>query len=125
MQSEAQQIKSAFQDRPTQSAPDNGLLKPVLYAIAIFITLGIAIANETLAQLGLEGNYIAVFSLAFILAAVLLGRNLFFLGLVVIGVGVLNLPDATVSAYGVDRDILLAIVCAIVLLPTVYELIVK
>ena len=49
------------------------------YGVVVFITLGIAIANETLSRFGLENNYIVVFSLALILAALMLSKNFFML----------------------------------------------
>ena len=104
---------------------DNRILKPLVYGAVIFITLGITIANETLSRFGMEDNYVVTFSAAFVIAAILLRKNLLVITLVLIGVIVFNLPDATLSSYGVDRDVLLALICAIILVPSVYQLIAK
>ena len=104
---------------------DNRIIKPLVYGALIFITLGITIANETLSRFGMEDNYVVVFSAAFVIAAILLRKNLLVITLVLTGVIVFNLPDVTLSSFGVDRDVLLALICAIILVPSVYELIVK
>jgi hypothetical protein len=101
------------------------LIQPLVYCVVVFITLGIAIANEILARFGLEGNYIIVFSIAFLVAGLLLSRSLVLLMLVLVGVFAFNLPDATLVQYHLDRDVLLAMVCAMLLVPSVYQLIVN
>ncbi|MDA1289926.1 MAG: hypothetical protein O3C37_03525 [Proteobacteria bacterium] len=101
------------------------LIQPLVYCVVVFITLGIAIANEILARFGLESNYIIVFSIAFLVAGLLLSRSLVLLMLVLVGVFAFNLPDATLVQYHLDRDVLLAMVCAMLLVPSVYQLIVN
>lgn len=104
---------------------DKRAIKPAAYAVVVFVTLGITIANETMAQLGLERNYVVVFSMALVLAALLLSRNLWLLAVVALGVMAINLPEATQLRYHLDRDVLLAFVCAVILVPTIYQLIVR
>lgn len=101
------------------------LIQPLVYCAVVFITLGIAIANEILARFGLESNYIFVFSAAFVVAGLLLSKNLVLLMLVLVGVFAINLPDATLLQFHLDRDVLLAMVCATLLVPSVYQLIVN
>ena len=99
------------------------LIQPLVYCVVVFITLGIA--NEILARFGLESNYIIVFSIAFLVAGLLLSKNLVLLMLMFVGVFAFNLPDATLVQYHLDRDVLLAMVCATLLVPSVYQLIVN
>jgi len=101
------------------------LIQPLVYCAVVFITLGIAIANEVLARFGLEKNYIIVFSVAFLVAGLLLSKNLPLLLILLAGVFAINLPDATLLQYHLDRDVLLALVCATLLVPSVYQLIVN
>lgn len=101
------------------------LIQPLVYCAVVFITLGIAIANEILARFGLENNQIYVFSIAILVAGLLLSKNLTLLLLVLLGVFAINLPDATLVQYHLDRDVLLAVVCATLLVPSIYELIVR
>ena len=60
----------------------NHALRPFLIGSVIFLTLGVAIASETLSRLGLEGNYVYLFSMAFVVAAIMRvgqGRGLEFI----------------------------------------------
>ena len=102
-------------------AQSNRALKPFLMGSVIFLTLGVAIASETLSRLGLEGNYVYLFSMAFVVAAIMLGRNILLLLVLAAGVVAINLPEAMLLQYHLDRDVLLAVVCAIVLVPVMYE----
>ncbi|PCI74345.1 MAG: hypothetical protein COB20_15245 [SAR86 cluster bacterium] len=106
-------------ERPKQ------LIQPIVYCAVVFITLGIAIANEILVRFGLESNYVIVFSIAFLVAGLLLSKNLILLMFVLAGVFAFNLPDATLVQYHLDRDVLLAMVCGTLLVPSVYQLIVN
>ena len=101
------------------------LIQPLVYCAVVFITLGIAIANEILARFGLENNFILIFSIAFLVAGLLLSKNPILLLLVLIGVFAINLSDAALLQYHLDRDVLLAMVCATLLVPSVYQLIVN
>ena len=101
------------------------LIQPFVYCAVVFITLGIAIANEILARFGLENNQIYVFSIAFLVAGLLLSKNLLLLLIVLLGVFAINLPDATLLQYHMDRDVLLSMVCATLLVPSIYQLIAR
>ncbi len=101
------------------------LIQPFVYCVVVFITLGIAIANQILARFGLENNLVYLFSIAFLVAGLLLSKNLLLLLFVLLGVFAINLPDATLLQYHMDRDVLLAVVCATLLVPSVYQLIVR
>ncbi len=98
-------------------------VKPLLFVSVIFIVLGVTIANETLARVGLEGNYILQFSAALMIAALLFSKNRGLVVVTCLGVAAINMPDATLASLGVDRDVLLASVCAAILVPSLYQLI--
>lgn len=98
------------------------IIQPLVYCAVVFITLGIAIANEVLARFGMENNLIYVFSIAFLVASLLLSKNAVLVLLVLLGVFAINLPDATLVQYHLDRDVLLAMVCATLLVPSIYQL---
>jgi hypothetical protein len=97
-------------------------VKTLAYGFVVFITLGITIANETLARLGKEGNYVIAFSVALVMASLLLAEKLWLTVVVLLGVAVVNLPDSSLLSYGIDRDIVFAGICALILVPTVYDL---
>ncbi len=98
-------------------------IKPYVYGVIIFLTLVLALANETLSRIGMEGNRLALFSVTFVVAIILLSRNLIMVITVVIGVLALNLPEAVLLQYHLDRDMLLALIGAAVILPSVYGLV--
>ena len=98
-------------------------IKPYISGVIIFLTLGLALANETLSRIGMEGNRLALFSVAFVVAIILLSRNLMMVIAVVIGVLALNLPETVLLQYHLDRDMLLALIGAAVILPSVYGLV--
>ena len=97
--------------------------KTIAYGFIVFITLGITIANETLSRFGQEGSYVIAFSVALVMAALLLSEKLWLTLVVLSGVAVVNLSDGTLLAYGIDRDVVFAAICALILVPTVYDLI--
>lgn len=100
----------------------NRALKPIIYGAVIFLTLGITIANETLSRLGVEGNYIFLASVAFVLAAMLLGRKPLIIAVLILGVIGINLPEETLIQFHLDRDVMLAAVCSIILVPSIFDL---
>ncbi len=104
---------------------DTRVVKPLMLGGLVFITLGVTLASDTLSRFGLEDNYVIVFSLAFVIAALVLSKNLVMLLVALTGVVLSNLPDATLLNLGLDRDMLLAGVCAIVLAPATYDLFMK
>jgi hypothetical protein len=65
--------------------------KPTAYRFAVFATLGISIANETLSCFTMENNFVFVFSVAFVVAAFMLATRIWLTRLVLLGI---NLPDA-------------------------------
>ena len=101
------------------------LLKPLILGSLVFVTLGVFLAMEILSRFGLEDNYAAVFAVALVVAVLTISRNLLMIALVLLGVVAINLPDATLASYYLDRDILLAFVCALILVPNVYNLVFK
>lgn len=104
---------------------DLSILKPLILGLIVFLTLGVTIAGEALGRFGLQNNYAILFSVAFVLAILILSRNLLMIGVVLLGVIAINLPEATLQQYRVDQDVLLALVCAVILVPTVYKMVFK
>lgn len=100
-------------------------LRPLLLGILVFVLVGFSLANEMLGRFGLEDNYVVVFSAAFIIAILLLSKNIALIAVVAAGVVMVNMPEATLASYNLDRDFLLALVCAIVLVPSLYALVTK
>lgn len=101
---------------------ESSQIKPYVYGVMIFTTVGITLANATLTRIGIENNQVALFSVAFLLAATLLSRNLLLVGIVLFGVLTLNISDSILLQYHLDRDILLAMIGAAIIVPSIYEM---
>ncbi len=106
-----------------ESTKELSLWKPMLVGVFVFLTVGFSLSNAVLTRFGLADNYVLLFVVAFLLALLLLSRNFYIVGMAVIGVAFLNLPAATIASYNLDQDVLLALVCAVVLAPSAYDLI--
>ncbi len=104
---------------------DFSIIKPLVLGLIVFLTLGVTIAGEALSRFGLDDNYALLFSIAFVFAILILSRNLYMIAIVLLGVIVINLPETTLMRYRLDQDVLLALVCAVILVPTVYKLVFK
>lgn len=104
---------------------ESSQIKPYVYGVMIFTTVGVALANEMLSRVGIEGNRIALFSVALLLAVILLSRNLMMVVIVVLGVLALNLSDTVLLQYHLDRDLLLAMIGATIVVPSIYQLLSK
>lgn len=101
---------------------DNRSAKKVLYALVFFSLIGISLASETLSRLGLGDNYVYLVTLGMLFSVLLLGQKRLLVFCVLLGVLVINLPDAFMETYMIDRDLLLATVCSFILVPTLYDL---
>ena len=99
-----------------------GSAKTFAYGFVVFVTLGITIANETLSRFGQEGNYLIAFSIALVLAGLLVVERIWLSLIVLVGVITINLPEATLASLYLDRDVLFAAICGVILVPTVYDL---
>lgn len=94
-----------------------------IYSV-IYLSVGIAVANRILSLFGLEDNYILVFAVAFVLSRFQSITNILILITIFVGVVSINLADTTLFHYNLDRDILLAIVCTLIIAPSIYKRIV-
>ena len=95
--------------------------KPIVYALVIFLLLGVSIANAMLTQLGLQDNYVLMFSIAFVVAGLTLSRNIFLLLAVLLGVLAFNQPDEWLARFYLDKDLLLAAIIALIMVPSAYR----
>lgn len=98
------------------------IFKTIGYGLVIFSCLGLTLAGEALEAVGLQGNMTFLLSLSFIFAVLLAGRSVVMVAVLALGVLLVNLPDTTLLQYDLDRDLLLALVCAAIFVPTAYNL---
>lgn len=101
------------------------MIKYALYALVLFLTIGITIARETLGQLGLDSSYLLMTVLALAVTAMLAHRNLLLIGFVAVLCVLLNLPPDRLGGLRIDHDLLIAALLGITLLPLVHRVIVR
>lgn len=97
-------------------------VRGVMYALVFFSLVGISLASETLTRVGLGDNYVYIVSLGLLFSVLLLGKKRLLVLCVLVGVLAINLPESFMATYMVDRDLLLATVCSLILVPTLYDL---
>lgn len=97
-------------------------LRTAGFALVLFVCLGLSLANATLSSVGLAQNSGLLLSFACVVAVLVAGAGRIMLVLVAIGVGIINLPEATLMQWGMDQELVLALVCAAILLPAAYNL---
>ena len=98
------------------------MLKFALYAAVIFITLGLTIARETLAQLGLDSNYLVLAVFALAVTILLAQRSWLLVGVVALLCIIINLPADMLGDTRIDHDLLIALLLGVTILPVVHRL---
>ena len=96
--------------------------RAMMYALVFFSLIGISLASETLSRLGVGDNYFYIVSLGLVFSVLLLNKRRLLVLCVLLGVLAINLPEAFMATYMIDRDMLLASVCSFILVPTLYDL---
>ena len=100
-------------------------MKLILSAVCVFLCIGLVLARELLSRFGLESNYLMIAVLAVLLTALLAGRSLVLMGMVMVLGVVLNLPADTLGTLVIDQDLLLAALIGVIVLPVVHRLLLR
>lgn len=101
------------------------MIKFALYAVVLFITLGVTIARETLAQLGLDSNYLLMAVVALAITAMLAQRNWMLVSVVALLCIIINLPPELLGGLQLDHDLLIALLLGVTILPVVHRLVLR
>jgi hypothetical protein len=101
------------------------MIKFAVYAVVLFVTLGLTIARETLARLGLDSNYLVMAVLAIAVTAMLAHRNAVLVTIVAILCVVINLPPEALGSIKIDHDLLIASLIGVTILPLVHRVLVR
>lgn len=101
------------------------MVKFAIYAVVLFITLGVTIARETLAQLGLDSNYLVMAVLALAVTILLAHRSWLLVGVVAVLCLIINLPPEALGDIEIDRDFLIASLLGVTILPLVHRIVVR
>jgi hypothetical protein len=100
-------------------------MKLILSAVCVFLCIGLVLARELLSRFGLESNYLMIAVLAVLLTALLAGRSMLLMGMVLVLSVVLNLPADTLGTLVIDQDLLLAALIGVIILPVVHRLLLR
>lgn len=100
-------------------------MKLVLSAVCVFLCIGLVLAREMLSRFGMESNYLMIAVLAVLLTALLAGRSLVLMGMVLMLSIVLNLPPDTLGPIVIDQALLLAALIGVIILPMVHRLLLR
>ena len=100
-------------------------MKFVLYGLILFLGIGITLARETVARLGLETNYLLIALVALLITVLLAHRSLMLVLLVVGLCVVINLPPEMLGGFVVDQDVMIAALISVIILPLVHRVLVR
>jgi len=101
---------------------ENRSTKTSIIGVLFLVSVALVVATDTMAHVGLGGDYIYILSLTFLVCLLLFNTGHLTILLVVAGLVVANLPDVYLQDLGVDTDIVLALVAAFILAPNLYHL---
>jgi hypothetical protein len=100
-------------------------MKSLLSVVAIFVCLGLLLARVVLSRFNLEASYPLLVLSAAIFTAMLAGRSLALMAVVLLLGLALNLPADVLGGVVPDQDLLLAAVLGVVVLPLVHRLVLR
>ncbi len=91
-----------------------GMTQYVLSFLILLLTAGISVGKEVLAALNFDANYLTVTLIAIVVSLLTAHRNILYILLVVGMSAIVNLPDAVLVDYGINKTILLLTLIAII-----------
>jgi hypothetical protein len=94
-----------------------GMTQYVLSFLILLLTAGISVGTELLAVLNFDANYLTVTLIAIVVSLLTAHRNILYVLLVVGMSASVNLPDAVLMDYGINKTILLVTLVAIITEP--------
>lgn len=97
------------------------MVKYLLYALALFLLLGITIAREMLAAMGFATDYLVIALVALVITWLLMHKKVLLIATVAFLAVLANLPPENLASMGINRDVLLATLAAVVIAPELYK----
>ena len=94
-----------------------GVTQYVLSFLILLLTAGISVGKGVLVALNFDTNYLTVTLIAIVVSLLTAHRNILYIVLVVGMSATVNLPDAVLVDYGVNKTILLLTLIAIITEP--------
>lgn len=100
-------------------------MRILLYALMLFLTLGITISRNFLERLGVETDYLVMTLLAVVVTGFLMNRGLALIVLIISLSVAINLPQGFLEQYAIDRDVLMVLQVIMIVFPLGYKKAVK
>ncbi len=98
-------------------------MKYAVFFIVLLVSLGANMPDGVIARLGLEPNYLIALGICAVFTWLCVGRHTALLvGVAGLSIGA-NLTAASATSMGIDRDVLAALMIALVILPVMVSLI--
>ena len=99
----------------------NRISKNIIFGVFVAGLVGVTVATEAMSLLGLADNYIYIASATLLIGLFLFNSSFTIVLIVLVGIGILNLPEANLQQIGLDKDIVMAIVGALIVSPGIYR----
>jgi hypothetical protein len=100
-----------------ESENASGVTQYVLSFLILMLTAGITVGQGVLAALNFDANYLTVTLIAIVVSLLTAHRNILYVLLVVGMSATINLPDAVLVGYGINKTILLLTLVAVITQP--------
>lgn len=92
-------------------------MKYLALFLILALTVGVSVGQQLLATFGWDTHYLLIALVAIACAGLLVRRHLLLLCLVIGLSSAVNFPEETLLAYGLDRDVLMGVLVAMIVLP--------
>ena len=110
-------LKKSQQRRHRESEKSTGVMQYFLSFLILLLTAGISVGQGVLTALNIDINYLTVTLIAIVVSLLTAHRNILYILLVVGMSATVNLPEAMLVEYGINRTILLVTLIAIITEP--------
>jgi hypothetical protein len=114
--------QNGLQRNHRDSEHGTGVTQYVLSFLILLLTAGISVGTEVLAVLNFDANYLTVTLIAIVVSLLTAHRNILYILLVVGMSAAVNVPDAMLMDYGINKTILLLTLVAIITEPMARKL---
>jgi len=96
-------------------------MKMALLALIVFMTIGVMLSSNLLAQFGIDRDYLLIGLGAVVITGLVAFRGLALIVLVFLLTLAINLPEEFLTQYHLDQDMLIVAVILMVVFPLIYR----
>lgn len=89
----------------------------ILYALIIFMTIGVTLSQVLLERIGMETDYMLIALGAMVVTGLMIYRGLFLIIIVLLMSLAVNLPADFLLQYSIDKDVLMVLLLLMIIFP--------